>query len=88
MKAFQKRVLRPLLVERLVDVRHDERLDGGREPLDALGGGIEPVGEREVEPVQEVDRALSHHDEQLRLHDVQLAAQPGGRVVGVLGRRT
>ena len=35
--------------------------------------GSSVVREREAEPVHELERVLAHHDEQLRLHDAQLA---------------
>src|SRR5262249_26275275 len=59
--------LRRLVVERRIDVRDDERLDRRREPLDLPGRPLEPVSERELDAVQELERVLAHHDDELRL---------------------
>src|SRR5262249_938363 len=72
--------LRDLLVERLVDVRHVERLDRRREPLELALLRLERRREREGQLVDEGDRRLAHYDEQLRLADVQLPRQPGLRL--------
>ena len=37
---------------------------------------LERPRERELEPVQELERVLAHHDDELRLDDAQLAPQP------------
>ena len=51
--------------------------------LDSIAGR-----ERETDAVQELERVLAHHDEQLRLDDPQLAPQPLGRDAEVAARRT
>ena len=42
---------------------------------------LDRLRERELEVVQERERVLAHHDDQLRLDDVQLARQPAARLV-------
>ena len=43
------------------------------------------IGERECQLVEEADRLRSHHDDQLRLHDMDLPRQPRCRLLVVLG---
>ena len=61
-----------------------ERLDRRREALQLAELRLERVGKRELELVQEGERILAHHDDELRLDDVQLALQPRPRLLGVL----
>src|SRR5262249_28297043 len=42
---------------------------------------VDGVGERELERVQELDGRLAHRNDQLRLHDVQLAREERARLV-------
>src|SRR5215217_518415 len=72
-----------LLVQRLVDVGHVERLNRRREPLQLTERRFERVGQRELELVQERKRRLAHHHHELRLDDVQLAREPRLRLLGV-----
>ena len=66
-----------------------------REALQALDARVERIGEREVELVDEAERLLAHHDDELRLDDVQLARaataapprDPGRRTSGSSSRR-
>ena len=81
MKAFQNAVFAGRLVERRVDVRDDERLDRRRELLQLAELRLDRLRERELEVVQECERVLAHHDDELRLDDVQLARQPAARLV-------
>ena len=59
-----------------------------REALQPVGLCVERVGERELERVQELERALAHDDEELRLHDVQLAGEPCAGASRAPARRT
>src|SRR5712692_6981355 len=75
LEGVPKRCLGRLLVERGVDVGDDERLDRRGEALELAHAPVERSRERELEPVHERERVVAHHDEQLRLDDVQLADQ-------------
>ena len=48
----------------------------GREALELAQLRLDRGREREADAVQELERVLAHHDEQLRLDDPQLAPQP------------
>src|SRR5205807_5935710 len=74
------------LVEGRVDVRDDERLHGRREALELARLVLHRIREREVERVEESDRALAHRHDQLRLNDVQFAGQERPRLVLVAVR--
>src|SRR5204863_9742858 len=76
--------LRGLLVERLVDVGDDQRLDRRREPLQLAGLRLDGIAQWEIEAVQELPRRLAHHHDELRLDDVQLPRQPGPGLFGIL----
>ena len=62
-----------MLVERGVDVGDVERLDGRRPVLDCAHLGLDRAREREIERIQEGECLFTHHDDELRLDDVQLA---------------
>ena len=47
---------------------------------------VERIRERERERVQEGERLLAHHDEELRLDDVQLAHEPRPGLLRILAR--
>src|SRR6188472_1985134 len=64
--------LRSLLVERIVDVRDDERLDRRRQLLQSARARLERLRERELETVQQGERLVAHDDDKLRLHYVKL----------------
>ena len=81
LNAFQNRVFVRLLVERRVDVRRYERIDRRRELLQLALGRLDLSRERELHRVEERDRRLAHDDDQLRLHDVQLAEEKGPRLL-------
>src|SRR6266702_3160625 len=59
------------LVERRVDVRDHERLYGRGEALELARLELHGIREREVERIDEADRALAHRHDQLRLDDMQ-----------------
>ena len=48
--------------------------------------GSTVIRQREVELVQEAQRVVSHRDDQLRLHDVQLAREHRARLLRLLAR--
>jgi len=83
LNAFQNFRLGGLLVQRLVDVGHVERLNRRREPLQLAECRFERVGQRKLELVQERERRLAHYDHELRLDDVQLAGEPRPRLLRV-----
>src|SRR5439155_5868535 len=72
--------LRGGFVERRVDVGDNQYLDRCSEPLELARLVLHGIGQREVDRVEEVDDALSHRNDQLRLHDVQLATEEGPRL--------
>src|SRR4249920_823638 len=85
LEGVPERGLRGLLVERLVDVGRHERCDRGRESLDdTRRRRVELVRERERETVEELDAAIPHRDDELRLDDVELAHEPPRRVGRIL----
>src|SRR5439155_2684546 len=86
LEGVPKFVLGLLLVERGVDVGDYERLDRGGEPLQLAEAPGQPSRERELEAVHERERVLAHHDDELRLDDVQLAHEERARVLLALAR--
>ena len=50
--------------------------------------GLELARERELHRVEELAGRLAHHDDELRLDDVELAREEGARLVLVAARRT
>src|SRR5215210_4062187 len=71
------------LVERRVDIGHDQRLHGRREPLQLARLVLQRIREGKLDRVQELDRALSHRHDELRLDDVELARQERARLLFV-----
>ena len=85
LEGVPERRLRGLVVERGVDVRRHDRLDRRRVPVDDSQLALaEWIGERERQLVEEADRLRAHHDDQLRLHDVELPREPRRRLRVVL----
>src|SRR5205823_10896565 len=81
-----KACLGRLLVERSVDVGNDQRLDRRGEALEPADLRLQGIGEWELDLVQESQRVVAHDDDELRLHDVELAREERpGFLVGFSG---
>src|SRR5262245_3708708 len=81
LEGVPERGLRRLLVARLVDVRRDEPLDRRCVLLELAFEGLELTRERETDGVEKSDHGVAHRDDELRLHDVQLAHEEGARLL-------
>src|SRR6476646_19879 len=75
-------LLGALFVQRLVDVRDVEGVDGGGEGLDLALTALDRAGEGDAEPVEDAQRRLAHHHDDLRLHDRQLLDQARHALAG------
>src|SRR5207247_5836550 len=69
LESVPKLSLRGGFVERRVDVGDNQYLDRCCEPLELARLVLHRIGKRELDRVEELDDALSHRHDQLRLHD-------------------
>src|SRR6266566_5435563 len=81
LEGVPKLSLRGGFVEGLVDVGDYQYLDRCSETLQLARFVLHRIGKREVDRVEELDDALSHRHDQLRLHDVQFAGEEGTRLI-------
>src|SRR6478672_6792098 len=81
LECVPKLSLRGSFVERRVDVGNNQDLDRCGEALELARLVLHGIRQRELDRVEELHDSLSHRDDELWLHDVQLTREERARLV-------